>query len=224
MTWVKICGTTNLEDAQLAVEAGADALGFVFYEQSPRNIDPETARQIVHNLPQGVEKVGVYVHQPVEEMYRIADRVGLTAMQVHGVFNDGEILEEIMDANEQSSRLKVILALPASQLASGSLFMSNRLRETVCGVLIDSASPQIPGGTGVPFDWRSQQGTIKTIGSTIPVIVAGGLKSTNVAEAIGLFQPYGVDVVSGVEASPGKKDPERVRAFIAAVRAADKSA
>lgn len=224
MTWVKICGTTNLEDAQLAVEAGADALGFVFYEKSPRNIDPETARRIVKSLPEDVEKVGVFVCQPVEEACRIAKSIGFTAVQFHGVFNDGDILERIVVANAQTDSFKVILALPATQAASGGLFMSNRLREALYGVLIDSASPQVPGGTGVPFDWLSLQGAIKAMGSIIPVIVAGGLKPTNVAQAIATFQPYGVDVVSGVEARPGKKDREKIRAFLEAVRMADKSA
>ncbi len=216
MTWIKICGTTNLEDALIAVDAGADALGFVFYEKSPRKIDPETAGTITAKLASGIEKVGVFVEEPVERILLTVASAGLTAVQLHGdQSREPEFIQQLTDARN----LKVFLVVPADK--AGSDWRKSR-GLGASAVFFDSGTPQLPGGTGKIFDWKSAAPAIAAIGKDLNVVVAGGLHSTNVAEAIRILKPWGVDVVSGVEARPGKKDPEKVRAFIEAVRKAEK--
>jgi len=227
MTWVKICGITNLEDAQTAVEAGADALGFVFYEKSPRNIDPEAASKIVGGLPKNLERVGVFVDQSGEHMLSIADRVGLTALQIHvswplrpGQYPTG------LGAAASKRKLRVHLAIPAGQLIEhGTAWFipdgKGRADSNSDGVIfLDSGTAQQPGGTGRTFNWEEIASSIHDV-NVFRFVVAGGLTPTNVAEAMRILKPWGVDVSSGVEASPGKKDPEKVKAFIRAVRVAD---
>ena len=214
MTWIKICGTTNLEDALTAVDAGADALGFVFYDRSPRNIDVESAREIVKKLASNVEKVGVFVNEPVEEILKTVAHAGLTAVQLHGA----ECRDpEYIGALKTNQDLKVFLVLRASEIDGGLSWNVNG-ESGVSAVFFDSGTPQLPGGTGKIFDWKTAASEIQAISGRLRVVVAGGLNSTNVAEAIRILNPWGVDVVSGVEARPGKKDPQKVRAFINAVR------
>jgi phosphoribosylanthranilate isomerase len=233
MTWIKICGITNLEDALTAVEAGADALGFVFYERSPRKTDPETAREIVAKLPDAIEKVGVFVEQTVEEIRETVDQVGLTAVQLYQqeraeAFNDYRKLA----ASTARREAKIIFVIPGDQFADSggvhlrsgtSWLISKNFKKILFAVLIDSSSATQPGGTGQRFDWIGVRGFMPALGSLIPTIVAGGLEPSNVSAAMTLLHPWGVDVASGVEARPGKKDPEKVKAFIAAVRLAEKS-
>jgi phosphoribosylanthranilate isomerase len=215
MTWIKICGTTNLEDGRLAVEAGADALGFVFYERSPRNVDPDKVREIVAQLPSGVEKVGVFVDHSFRQMREVVQATGLTAVQFHS--RNWKNIEDLLGSNGNIAATRIIMALPADELSQAdSLIQTHHIH----AIMLDSGSSQTPGGTGKTFDWKKAQGLIQAMSLSIPVIVAGGLTPLNVAEAMKLFQPYGVDVASGVEAKPGKKDPDKVRAFIQAVRAA----
>jgi phosphoribosylanthranilate isomerase len=217
MTWIKICGTTNLEDARVAVEAGVDALGFVFYEKSPRKIDPETAGRITAKLPAIIEKVGVFVEEPVERILLTIAQAGLTAAQLHGdQYREPEFIQQLKSARD----LKVFLVVPADKISRPDWHKSRSLG--VSAVFFDSGTPQLPGGTGKVFDWKAAAPTVEAIGKDANVVVAGGLNSANVAEAIGILKPWGVDVVSGVEARPGKKDPEKVRAFIEAVRRAEK--
>ncbi len=212
MTWIKICGTTNLEDALTAVEAGADALGFVFYEKSPRKVDLESAREIVKNLPPNIERVGVFVNEPVERILSTVAQAGLTAAQLHGAESRKP---EFMEALKINRDLKLFLVLSAAEIGDES----NVNGETgISAVFFDSGTPQLPGGTGKTFDWKTAAPGIKTIREKVKVVVAGGLNSTNVADAIRILKPWGVDVVSGVEAMPGKKDPLKVRSFINAVR------
>ena len=220
MTWVKICGITNLEDALTAVDAGADALGFVFYEKSARRIDVETAREIAAQLPETVEKVGVFVDESADKVEDVADRAGLTAVQFHG--DEHESLAKYI------VHRKVLLSIPASKVrfspdekgeAWGS-FM--RLPDTLGAIILDSGTQEKRGGTGTTFNWEEAKAFILLMKKMHPIVVAGGLTAKNVKEAIQMLHPWGVDVASGVEASPGKKDPEKVRAFIAAVREADK--
>jgi phosphoribosylanthranilate isomerase len=220
MTWIKICGITNLEDALTAVDAGADALGFVFYEKSPRNIDPGKAREIVQKLPARIEKIGVFVDDPVEQIREIARQVGLTAVQVY--VGDGEPKrgQELLLLNESETDPKVIVVFPAEHLEEDLLVTA--AKKTFYALMLDSGSKTMPGGTGKTFQWNKAQAMVEFLSATVPVIVAGGLTPLNVGEAIGFFQPWGVDVSSGVEAKPGKKDSEKVRAFIAAVRNAEK--
>jgi phosphoribosylanthranilate isomerase len=223
MTWIKICGTTNLEDARQAVDAGADALGFVFYENSPRNVSPEVVRLIIAELPARVEKVGVFVHQPFDFMEAVAERTGLTAVQLYPDFP----AEPAAD-RPRLAHLKHYLVLPVRLfLDQEREFESSSLsaRYQVNAILVDSGTPQQPGGTGRVFDWEKGRHVVGAIrASGFNAIAAGGLTPDNVTEAIRALEPWGVDVVSGVEASPGKKNPEKVRAFITAVRQSEKIA
>ncbi len=231
MTWVKICGITNLEDALTAVDAGADALGFVFYEKSPRKVDPETARQIVERLPASVEKVGVFVDEPDRRVREIVERTGLTAVQLY----QRECAEAIASYEEwpQLSNKrppKIIFVVAGDQFAdaggvhlvSGFWGISTGFRDILFALLLDSSSDTHPGGTGRPFDWTRTRGVMPAMNAIRPTIVAGGLNPSNVGVALALLRPWGVDVASGVEARPGKKDPEKVKAFVTAVREADK--
>jgi phosphoribosylanthranilate isomerase len=222
MTWIKICGITNLEDALTAVDAGADALGFVFYEKSPRNIDPGKACEIVQKLPARIEKIGVFVDDPVEQIREIARQVGLTAVQVYVGDREPKRGQELLLLNESETDPKLIVVFPAEQVEGEGLMLTGTAKKTFYALMLDSGSNTMPGGTGKTFQWNKAQPMIQFLSATVPIIVAGGLTPLNVAEAIGFFQPWGVDVSSGVEAKPGKKDPEKVRAFIAAVRNAEK--
>lgn len=216
MTWIKICGTTNLEDARLAVEAGADALGFVFHERSPRRIDPEAAGRIAAKVAPGIEKVGVFVEEPLERILLTVAQAGLTAAQLHGDRYRGPgFLRQLNIPGD----LKVFLVVPAEKISSSDWLKSRGLN--VSAVFFDSGTPQQPGGTGRAFDWNSAAAAIEAVSKDANVVVAGGLTPANVADAIRILKPWGVDVASGVEARPGKKDPEKVRAFIQAVRKAD---
>lgn len=223
MIWVKICGMTNREDAQVAVDAGADAVGFVFYQPSPRNIDPESARNIALTLPPTLDKVGVFANSSIRGVQQVVEQVGLTAVQFYPGRSSGTVAE-LMALKKDRRELKLILVCPANQLSQTGLLISEDLRKVLYAVMFDSGTGAQPGGTGKRFDWNEARGRVQVMSLTIPVIVAGGLNPANVAEAIRLFQPYGVDVASGVERQPGKKDPEKVHAFVKAVRQADKSA
>jgi phosphoribosylanthranilate isomerase len=220
MTWVKICGMTNLEDALVAVDAGADAVGFVFYEKSPRCVSEETVREIVGKLPESVEKVGVFVNESMEKVSAIADQAGLTAVQFHG--------DEYEDPTKWPTDRRTFLCIPAHWVAmtwrkKGKAFGSfMALPRNLGAIMVDSSTSEKRGGTGRPFDWREAEAWISTMGQLGPVVIAGGLKAENVADAIRILRPWGVDVVSGVEVRPGKKDPEKVRAFVKSVREMDR--
>ena len=230
MTWVKICGTTNLEDALTAVEAGADAVGFVFYEKSPRNISVEAARAIVEKLPESVEKVGVFVGEMAETVREITEKAKLTIAQTYPDFRNPLSIPDDRFFERALSRL--IVALPASQLGREEsddpdvitgFRVSDRFRDRVAAVLLDSGTSGRPGGTGKKFDWESVVSMTDLVGRIgLRLIVAGGLTPGSVEDAMRALTPWGVDVVSGVEARPGKKDPEKVRAFVKAVRDADR--
>jgi phosphoribosylanthranilate isomerase len=217
MTWIKICGMTNLEDALVAVDAGADAVGFVFYEKSPRYVSVETAREICSGLPDSVEKVGVFVDCSVGEADRILRHARLSAVQI---YTDaiGEWL-----AWHQTSERKLLIALPAHVVVGDYLIpLGSGPQKKVFAFVVDSGSGERPGGTGQPFDWEASKSVISLLEQEVPVVVAGGLTPKNVSEAIKTLRPWGVDVASGVEAEPGKKDPKKVRAFVRAVRETDR--
>jgi phosphoribosylanthranilate isomerase len=220
MTWIKICGTTNLEDARTAVNAGADALGFVFYDKSPRKIGAAAARDIAAELPPNIEKVGVFVDQSPAHINAVVASVGLTAVQLHGRHSNG-YLDELIALRAEKTSLKLILVRQADELVD-NMFTSEDARKIIFALLVDSGSSDSPGGTGKTFDWNKKRGIIQSLSLTIPIMIAGGLNPENVGEAMNLLQPFGVDVASGVEARPGKKDPEKVRAFVQAVRRAEK--
>ena len=218
MTWVKICGITNLEDALVAVEAGADAVGFVFYEKSPRNMQPERVRQIVSQLPDGIEKIGVLVNETEDHICAIADNAGLTAVQMHGDREDPRVADLVV----KKRKLKILVGFSMQQPVPEG-WATMWAPENVHAFLADSGDSAKLGGTGKSFDWTSSIKTLSTIKTRGKLVVAGGLTPKNVVQAMGILHPWGVDVSSGVEAKPGKKDPEKVRAFIKAVREADKA-
>jgi phosphoribosylanthranilate isomerase len=206
---VKICGITSPADAGLAVEAGADAVGFVFWRTSPRKVTAEHAAEIARELPDTVLRVGVFVDAPREEMARVADAVGLDLLQLHG--------DEPPEALAGLPRS----ALKAVRVGKGfAQEVAMRYAGHAAGLVVDTRLPgetQLHGGTGVPFDWS----LVKGLAERVPfLMLAGGLGPSNVAEAIRAVRPHAVDVSSGVEALPGRKDPEKVRAFVEAVRAA----
>jgi len=204
---VKICGITTPEDALTAAEAGADAIGVVFYKKSPRYVSPQKAREIARVLPPFVDVVGVFVDAPRKEVKEIAKLAGLSALQFHGEEPPGYCT---------GWNIRVIKAFRA-----GERFNPPKLAlYKVNGYLLDAYHPELPGGTGQIADWDVAL-RAKEYG---PVILAGGLSPENVAEAVKKVRPFGVDVSSGVEKAPGVKDPEKVRAFIEAVERASKEA
>jgi len=202
---IKICGITSVEDADVAVKAGADALGFVMYRKSPRFVEPTVARAIVAGLPPFVIPVGVFVNEEAEKVRALMDECGFALAQLHG------------DESALYCQNLGRPALKALRLKDRGTFLALaefQGRANVRGVLIDAFSDQAYGGTGQTVDWPLAQEAARSI----PIILAGGLTPTNVAEAIAQVRPYGVDVSSGVEQSPGKKNPDKVKAFIQAAR------
>jgi phosphoribosylanthranilate isomerase len=220
MTWVKICGITNLEDALTAVEAGADALGFVFYEKSPRSIGSEAAWRIVKELPSAVEKIGVFVNQFEDSICSLADEAGLSAIQMHGDNEDPHVADLIV---KRRPHLKIVVSISMCRPKPEDWAMLWH-PDVVHAFLVDSGGSSKHGGTGQRFDWQTGRRSVEAIANLGRVVVAGGLTPSNVAEAIRILKPWGVDVSSGVEAMPGKKDPEKVRAFVSAVRQAERLA
>lgn len=227
MTWVKICGITNLEDAQLALNAGADALGFVFYEKSPRYVTPEAAAQIADKLPANLEKFGVFVDHASQKMTEIVRSVGLTAIQLHITSQDAgsSARSALLDGVADSNASKKFLAFSAKFLLNGGTQKQIEFlrSQAVDGLFLDSGTAETPGGTGKAFGWAEAAPVVEKLRGSIKIVVAGGLNAGNVADAIRILNPWGVDVSSGVEARPGKKDPKKVQAFIAAVRQTEKS-
>lgn len=205
--FVKVCGIRTIEDGRMAVEAGADAVGFVFWPMSPRRVDVATAAAISRELPPFVLRVGVFVDAAREEMARTADTVGLDLLQLHG----DEPPEALLGLPRR--------ALKAVRVGKGFAFEhALRYAGAAAGVVVDTRLTEtaLPGGTGVPFDWSLVRG----LRERVPfLMLAGGLTPDNVVEAIRSVGPHAVDVSSGVEAMPGRKDPAKVRAFVAAVRA-----
>lgn len=195
MVKVKICGITNLEDALMAVEAGADALGFVFYRDSPRHIYPEQAALIINKLPPFVQTVGLFVNEDFTTVNETADLCGLDLLQLHG----NETPEYCQAVNR-----RVIKAFRVKEISSLNVIH----KYNVAAFLLDAWSPSAPGGTGKTFNWE-----IAAAAATERIILAGGLTPENVAEAVRIVKPYAVDVSSGVECAPGKKDAGRLQLF-----------
>lgn len=205
---VKICGITNWRDAKRAVDAGADLLGFNFYAQSPRFIAPARARRIVRRLPKRVSAVGVFVNESEEKMLDIARTVGLEILQLHGDESPAEV-----------ARLRRALPVIKAVRASKSFRPAQLTRfKRASAILLDGFDGRLRGGTGRTFDWRVAR-RAKRYGR---IFLAGGLTPENIGEAVRTAEPYAVDVCSGVEAKPGKKDPHRVRALMQAIEAAQK--
>ena len=197
---IKICGVTRLEDALAAARLGADALGFNFWPGSKRHLTATAARRIISRLPPFVTPVGVFVNQAEGELRAIAAESGIQVFQLHGD-----------EPPELCSRLPlpVVKAIPVDRVRT----LSKLLSYEVQAFLLDTPSRGY-GGSGEPFDWSLAEG----VSEVAPVILAGGLTPENVADAVRAVRPWAVDVASGVESSPGVKDPERMSRFITAVR------
>jgi phosphoribosylanthranilate isomerase len=218
--WIKICANTTLEDARLAVDAGANAVGFVFAE-SPRQVSPEQVRAITPRLPETIEKFGVFVDPSFDEVVETVLHCGLTGVQLHTTPDPALALRlrEHFASIAARGRLGILRVMHYAADFDAQL---EELRQdhAVDAVLIDSRTAKAVGGTGVAFDWRAAQTSFLRSAPHLRLIVAGGLHPGNVAEAIYTLQPWGVDVASGVEATPGRKDPAKVKAFADTVRKA----
>jgi phosphoribosylanthranilate isomerase len=238
--WIKICANTSLEDAQLAAEAGADAVGFVF-APSPRHVTLAQAAAIAPHLPAALEKIGVFVDAAFDEIASTVEACGLTGVQLH--FDAGPQLPAELRARFGPG-LRILRVVHFDSLQFGEEIGSASGRNAGRGenefkreealafeacfsdphidaVLVDSRTATAVGGTGKAFDWPAARRTLfQDAKACKRMVAAGGLNPGNVAEAIATLRPWGVDVVSGVEAAPGRKDPEKVRAFIANARAA----
>jgi len=197
---VKICGITRLEDAEAAVDAGASALGFVFWPKSPRFVDPYRARGIVLSLPPFVTPVGLFVNQPAEYINGVASLVRLGAVQLHG--------DETPEDAEAITRPIIKAITTTEDTGDTESHWPSRIT-----LLVDAHDPDRRGGTGKTVDWNAAA----TVAKKRRTILAGGLTPENVADAIARVQPFGVDVSSGVEQSPGIKDRARLRAFFESV-------
>lgn len=220
--WVKICANTSLEDAQLAADAGADALGFVF-APSPRRVTPAQVAAITPHLPASLEKIGVFVDASFEEIAATVETAGLTGVQLH--FNAAPNLPAKLKARFGQS-LRVLRVIHFGAGSTGADLALNAgidagVDAGVDAVLVDSRTATAVGGTGKTFDWAAASKTLfQNMEPQTRLIAAGGLTPQNVAQAIAILHTWGVDVVSGVETAPGRKDPAKVRAFVANARAA----
>jgi phosphoribosylanthranilate isomerase len=222
MLWVKICGMTNPEDAAAAADAGADAVGMLF-APSKRRVSVELAKEITKALPKTVEKVGVFYDESAGTIEEITSAVGLTTVQLHGD-ESREFAKKLFRSTDRiREKIRVFKTL---HVTTGFEDVAREFLTDDCvdGLLLDSVikdpvSGQVErGGTGHSFDWNAQREFLPGVSRQTRVIVAGGLSSTNVAEAVRILQPWGVDVCSGVEKEPGKKDLRKLREFVAAAR------
>lgn len=195
---VKICGITTIDDALVSVEAGASALGFNFYPRSPRYVAPEAAARIALELPATVRKVGVFVNATPSEIAAIREQVGLDVVQLHG--------------NEDPSAYAGLAPLWRAVRVETGFDPRTIPAWPVEAILLDGPAGALYGGAGLPFDWNAARSL------SVPVVVAGGLDAENVADAIRLAQPWGVDACSRLESAPGIKDHRKIYAFLDAVR------
>ncbi len=202
MVKVKICGITSLDDALAAVDAGADALGFVFHPASPRHIFPEQAAAIIKRLPPFVHTVGLFVNEHSVTVNAVADQCGLDLVQLHG--------EEPPDYCSQITR-RVIKAFRVRDITSLDSLKDYR----VSACLLDAWSPVAHGGTGKTFNWEI---AAQAVASGSRIILAGGLTVTNVAEAVRQVRPYAIDVSSGVESAPGRKNIDLIKSLISSIK------
>ena len=222
MTRVKVCGITNLEDARQAVQAGADALGFIFVENTPRFVTPEQVAPIVRKLPPFVTPVGVFWDHPSGHVKSVVEACGLRAIQLHG---------DEKPEDWQGAPVPVVktIKLPPASTIEGlpeyrvrERFGAFLWRQTAAAILFDSEARWSEGETREPVEWQTirMMGAMAPPEARMPIVLSGGLTPGNVARAVAVVQPFAVDVNSGVEARPGKKDPDKVRRFIAEAKGA----
>ncbi len=204
---VKVCGLTNVDDASVAVSAGADAIGLVFYDKSPRNVSLDQAAEIARSVGPFCTVVGLFVDADKAFVERVLSRVGLHVLQFHGNESD-EYCAQFQRPFYKALRMKEDLDVETAMAKFPSAI----------AILLDAYRPGVPGGTGETFNWQRVPQE-----STRPIILAGGLTPDNVSEAVAATQVYGVDVSGGVESLPGKKDSDKVRAFIRRAKAENKS-
>lgn len=219
--WIKICANTTLEDALLAAHAGADAVGFVF-APSPRQVTAAEVALITPRLPATVEKIGVFVNATLEEIVSTVQTCGLTGVQLH--FDaDPRLPAKLHERLGAELCILRVMHFSAESAAQCAAQIAEHARNPhVDAVLVDSSTKTAAGGTGVSFDWDAARITLfQDAEARLRRIAAGGLNPSNVAEAIAALRPWGVDVASGVEAAPGRKDPAKVREFIRRARDAN---
>ncbi|ATW24382.1 phosphoribosylanthranilate isomerase [Candidatus Formimonas warabiya] len=206
MTWIKICGITNGADARLAVSLGVDALGFIF-APSKRQVKAERVQEIVAGLPEGPEKIGVFLDQREEEVKGIAASCRLTGLQFHG--------SETPEYCKRFFGYRVIKAFRVNESTGWEQIDSYLKSEAVDYLLFDTYVPGTPGGTGQTFPWKVVR---EQDFRGVPVIVAGGINPSNVLQAITEAQPFGIDVGSGVEEEPGRKNGDKLKELVRKVR------
>ena len=220
MIRVKVCGITNAADARVAVDAGADALGFIFVEGTPRCVTPEEVAPIVRRLQPFVTPVGIFWDHPSGHVKAVAEACGLRALQFHG----DEMPEDL--TGYALPLIKTVKMPPASTLEglpeyrTRESWQALQYRQVASAILLDSAARWSEGETRDPLEWTLARTIVSSHSHAMPVILSGGLTAANVARAIAVVRPYGVDVNSGVEASPGRKDHDKVRRFIEEARRA----
>lgn len=205
--WIKICGNTTLEDARFAAECGANAVGFVF-APSPRRVEADLVKRITEQLPPQLEKYGVFVDAGFDEIVSTVTTGGLTGVQLH---RSSDVLLPFR-LRQHFRRISILRVLHyKDQEFEQQLTDLGRNEDAV---LVDSSTARAVGGTGTNFNWLEARSSFLRAASHLRLVAAGGLAPENVKQAIQILRPWGVDVVSGVESAPGKKDPERVSAFI----------
>jgi phosphoribosylanthranilate isomerase len=213
MTFIKICGLTNLDDATCALNAGADMLGFIFFPKSPRYVQPAPVREILDGLGSRrdqVKTVGVFVNESPQSIVDILDQTGLDMAQLSGD-------EPVSDVIALAGRAyKVVRSIAQAHLYMPDILSVNQ-KARHPDLLLDADHPTLYGGSGA----RADESTASTLARKCRLLLAGGLRPENVTDAITHARPWGVDVASGVEASPGRKDHEKIARFISAVRQAD---
>ncbi len=215
--WIKICANTSLADAQLAAQAGADAVGFVF-APSPRQVTPAQVAAIVPHLPAALEKIGVFVDAAFEEISATVEAAGLTGVQLHWDAPPS-LPAQLRERFGPKLRILGVVHFDAATADKDAVPSPD---PNVDAILVDSRTASSVGGSGQTYDWDAARRTIFGANGPMKYVAAGGLTPANVAGAIATLHPWGVDVVSGVESAPGRKDPAKVRAFIANARAAKK--
>lgn len=207
--WIKICGNTSLEDARLAADAGADAVGFVF-APSPRRVTVEQVARIAPQLPAEIEKIGVFVDAALDEIVAAVRHCGLTGVQLHSE-SSADLPARLRAELGPAVRILRVVHFDDDVAKRAWAFAAD---PDVDAVLVDSRTATAEGGTGVTFDWDKARRTVFGDASKAKLLAAGGLTPANVAEAIATLRPWGVDVASGVEAAPGRKDSIKVRSFV----------